>query len=246
MVRLTVSGNVANIKDVIASGSMTTCSYSLFSTANDFSQHDSFVQVIRNEVTIFSLPKSVLFIFAQNIRGVEFRQVGEILAAQTGDRNYTTISNQEVGLVKALFNLYLWLEFAIIAANFDPINNPANVFVPNTKPLVIEDYLFDEFVLDYTGKAGTQKDIYLLPQNFLTSEENKLIVQLMNLNLISRVTLVVNHLQKENYFVSLLKPGRNPDYYKSNIDPTGNLTIALWNKILYARDKRIKKFVEGR
>ena len=139
-------------------------------------------------------------------------------------------SKLEIGLLKALFLIYNWVELPMT----DPIT------------LQLKSRIYDDFVIDYSGKPEIQKDIYFIKEENLTENNRKYIDRLQDLNLLAKTIIDTNSKQYETYFIPLIKVGVSKSNFKSDFDKDGSKTYKFWSEILDQRDKRIKYWITNR
>ncbi|GFD75378.1 hypothetical protein KUL113_47980 [Tenacibaculum sp. KUL113] len=139
-------------------------------------------------------------------------------------------SEIEIGLLKALFLIYNWVEL--------PMTDPAT--------LQLKSRIYDDFVIDYSGKPEIQKDIYFIKEKNVMENNQKYIDKLQDLNLLAKTIIDTNSEQYETYFIPLIKVGVSKSNFKSDFDSDGSKTYKFWSKILNQRDKRIKYWITNR
>jgi hypothetical protein len=139
-------------------------------------------------------------------------------------------SKTEINLLKALFLIYNWIELPMT----DPIE------------MNLEQRIYDDFIIDYTGKPESQEDVYFIDKKHITSANLPKIQRLIDLNLLVKATIEVGNNNYETYFIPLLKPGIPKKYFETEFDISGVETNNLWKSILFDRDLRIKNWINNR
>lgn len=136
----------------------------------------------------------------------------------------------EIGLFKSVFLIYNWIEIALTDA-----------YAVN-----LSDRIYDDFIIDYSGKPEVQKDIYFINSRYLESTYLPSIQRLLDLNLLASASFDTNVGNLKTYFIPLIKPGVSREFFNTEFDENGNKTYGLWKNILSDRDFRIKNWITYR
>ncbi len=107
----------------------------------------------------------------------------------------------------------------------------------------LESQLFDSFMLDNTGKAGNQKDIYFISEKY-KSVEKELLNLLVEVNLLCEIRITTDGKEFHNYFITLLKPGVDISTYLYRSPKLGDRAYSLWKAILVDRNTSINKYMD--
>lgn len=227
---LVVSGNINYF--VNQPNSIDADNFVSFKVAGDFgtNYHISPYQLFYNNIVIGNLNWYDLTTLANKIRGCDYEDtfsiLGEFNIVYTRTRAKTF---QEIGLIKALFNILIWIEHDL-------------------KTLIIsslEKNIFDEFVLDYTGKRGNQQDIFFIPKRIKEDVSTQKSLNILEkLNLLCKVE--INNFDVtpiSNYFIPFYKPGVNIEEFIAFDKEHGEQAYKFFRSLLQYRENRIKKFV---
>lgn len=137
------------------------------------------------------------------------------------------LSQKSINLIKSIFLLFHWLDL--------PLHNPSD--------LEIESNIYDNFVVDWTFRPESQKDIYLISRNHITDPNQIYINKLIELNLLASFRILgYKGRELQCYFTPLSIPGVS----KENFQFDNFSAYPLWQKILKDRDKRISNWVNNR
>lgn len=172
--------------------------------------------------------------FSENIRGkskeaiiLSFMQKkqNENFAKYLFESNSTTVD-----LIKSLFLIYYWIELPLL----------------NMRDFNIRSNIFNEFVVDWTFRPESQKDIYFIKDIYINDGNKIYLDKLIELNLLAQFE--ISHFGDENYityFTTLNRPGVSKDLFK--IDSLNDdKAYVLWKNILFDRDKRMSNWVNNR
>ena len=170
---------------------------------------------------------------ASEVRGCEFNNLIEVFSVNNSNKDFITylqnITVEEIGLIKSIFNIYIWLEISLIKGH----------------ELDIENMIYDEFIIDYTGRPGKQKDIYFLSKNIVPETHPFIIKKLVNLNLLCKLEVTYGLGSHTTYFIPFSKPGIPMGDFASENDKSGEVTYKFWKKILHEREHRIRRFIHN-
>ncbi len=170
--------------------------------------------------------------FCNEIRGCLPTQVPKIL--ETYKLKINAISTS-VDLLKALCNIFIWLEYYFVEGDIAP---DPNKMVNNSEFL---PKMYDEFIIDYSSNTEVpQKEIYLIKQQYRFGDTIKLLDELTRLNLLSKVVLKVQHIEYPNYFIPFTKTD-----YTFLLNDRRDL-YALYNSIVKDRNMCLNKFFNNR
>lgn len=196
-----------------------------------YNQQASTVTFAKTDGKQFKLNGSEFYALCNEIRGCKYEAVETILKKY---KLTFDINTSEVDLLKSLCNIFIWLEYYFVDGDISPdpnklINN--SEFLPK---------MFDEFIIDYTAIAETQKDIYLIKQQYKFGETQKLLEELIHLNLLSKAVLKVKHNEYVNYFIPFTKT-EFKDLFLERRD-----LYALYNSLIVDRDQCLATFFNNR
>lgn len=177
---------------------------------------------ISNGIIDFTISPYKLNQLVSEIRGCDYDKEISILnkyEINFGFNEETTI--QELDLIKALFNLFYWLDFNLKEDWITIVAEEEKNYLPRT---------FDEFIIDYPDKAkeGTLKDIYLIKSEYHSLYKNE-IDNLISINLLSEFNVKTKTKDEKNYFIPFTKPVYRTETYK------GDKTLELYKKIINDR-----------
>lgn len=137
----------------------------------------------------------------------------------------------ELQSLKSLLLNFHWLQLSIL----------------NYKELDIKKMFYDEFIIDWNYNENSQNFIYLLKQSYTSDISNKKFLnKLIELNLLCKITLEIEEQVYNNYFIPLLTPGVNIEYFKSDFDNSGNITNRFWKNLLDEKSIRINNWLKNR
>lgn len=146
-------------------------------------------------------------------------------------REFSHKSQTEIGLFKSVFLIYSWVELAFTDAYAVQLSNR----------------IYNEFIVDYSNKVGTQNDLYFIKQAMIVPENLPLINRLMEINLLASALFSDNEIGTyQTYFIPLIRPGVSREHFNSPGDLNGNKTYELWKTILRDRDARISNWFTNR
>lgn len=164
-----------------------------------------------------------------NIRGCNYDEIEKKLGEYNLNFNLKDAPIQELDLIKALCNVFIWLEYYFVESS---VSLDSNYLTENQNSL---PKFFDEFIVDYTSHSGKQKDIYLLKKDYQNFTKKNLLDELVSKSLLSRIKVKIRRETFENYFVP---------FTKSNFDRESQLNSELnsvYNSILIERDMCLRK-----
>jgi hypothetical protein len=192
------------------------------------------IDLIRNKQIIITLSNNELHKLSSEVKGIHFEILPDYLNNLFPESSiYSYLRNatpQEIGLIKSLLLIYRWTEYALSQDNLNTIRKS----------------LFDEFIIDYSGKPEVQKDLYFISDRYGRSEYKPLIEKLIDINLLAKISVKHNQISIQNYFTPLLKPGVPRELFKSEQDPKGIKTYNIWKMILNDRDYKINNWFSNR
>lgn len=174
---------------------------------------------------------SILLKFSEDIRGKSKEAMILSLMKLNKDSDLLDyieqLSPKSMNLIKSIFLLFHWLDL--------PLHNPND--------LEIESNIYDNFVVDWTFRPESQKDIYLISKKHIADQNQIYIHKLIELNLLASFKILgYKGKELQCYFTPLSKPGVSKE--KFQFDNTS--AYPLWQKILNDRDKRISNWVNNR
>ena len=175
-----------------------------------------------------------LFKFSEEIRGVSLDKFILVFSKYGFDVSFINSlaekKSTEIGLLKALFLIYNWIDL--------PLLNPSD--------LDLEKNLFNEFIIDWSSKPESQKDIYFISKNYISKGNSPYLQKLMDLNLLASFEIKTSNKIYETYFIPFTKPGVSRENFKSEFDKEGIKTYAFWKAILNGRNTRINNWMNNR
>ncbi|MGZ4041649.1 MAG: hypothetical protein ACXVNM_01185 [Bacteroidia bacterium] len=178
--------------------------------------------------------RNALFKFAEDTRGSSSDKLILLLNKYNFDQNFikslTDKKVTEIGLLKAIFLIYNWIEL--------PLNSPAD--------LNLRKQISDEFVVDWTNEPESQKDIYFINERHVNEYNSSSIQKLIELNLLVALNIKTLDITLQSYFIPLIKPGIPRELFETPVDPKGTKTHNLWQQILQERNIRISNWVNNR
>jgi hypothetical protein len=172
--------------------------------------------------------------FSEKIKGASLEQI--VLLSQDFNLSPLFIESLrekgdiEIGLFKSIFLIYNWIEIALTDA-----------YAVN-----LGDKIYNEFIIDYSGKLEVQKEIYFINTKYLDSNYLPSIQRLLDLNLLASASFETNVGNYQTYFIPLIKPGVSREFFNTEFDKNGSKTYGLWKDILNDRDSRIKYWITYR
>ena len=176
-----------------------------------------------------------LFKFSERVKGAEREKIGFLLQEfefPPGFSNsFIRKSQTETSLFKSLFLIEYWLDLHLSKKNF--LHDPS-----------IESLIFDNFVVEYTSRPGTQEDIYFIGKELIQKSNEPYLKKLKEINLLAELRLRDYDREIISFFVPLLKPGIPKEYFRIKSEGLG--AYKLWQKILNARDFRISTWFKER
>lgn len=187
----------------------------------NYFQHEIFWKM--NNQSLGSLNGEAFYKMCQEIQGKEYSTIETIFKNYRINFPKKEMSIQELDLIKALANLFLWFQYFFI-----------NEIGHENESFHIK--VFDEFIIDNTKSLGIQKDIYLLPKKYQSDSYAQKIKYLEQLNLLTYLKISNNDDIYINHFIPFSKPGYKKDVF--NDEETYN----LWKSILSDRNNRLNNF----
>jgi hypothetical protein len=165
--------------------------------------------------------------FFQSVSGKPVREwpgIAETFGIQFQiPQSLTTVISQ---LSKAALLTYLWVE--------------PNLLPNRSSPW--ETLLYDEFIVDNTGRPGTQPFIYFPPRELQSVPVDQSIKRLYELTLLCKVDIIDQSGVWNRFFTPLNVPGLLIAKFDPG-KPGGGPTYALWSKIRQRMQQRVQKFV---
>jgi len=174
------------------------------------------VNLVSDNLFLSTLKGDIFYKMCEELQGCEYNDVTIIFKNHNIQLPKNEMSIQEYDLIKALANIFLWVQYYLIE-EYD-IESEASL------PKV-----FDDFKIDNNNKATIQKDIYFLPKKYSDSTYDDVINNLMALNLLSYFRIENRGSKIENFFIPFTKPGFKSDVFQ-NRD-----TYSFWKQILNDR-----------
>lgn len=135
---------------------------------------------------------------------------------------------------KSIFLIYNWLEIPLL-------NQEENDFDINKN-------LYDDFVIDWTFRPESQKDIYLIKKDYIVRENLDYLEHLKKINLLTEITIYPYRNERLiSYFIPLNQPGLSKSLFEFE-DEFGirKNSYSLWKRILRDRDIRIGNWINNR
>lgn len=167
---------------------------------------------------------------ADSIRGCDFNEILPILTSFGINYPNRTISTyQESGLIKAIFNILVWLESDLIEMDKEAIKKD----------------VFNEFILDYSSKKVTQEDIYFVPREISGDQSNEeffKIMLLLNLICSFEITYADGGMLR-SFFLPFSKIGVNHLDFTSLSPMDGPRAFLLYRQLLGYRDTKIRNTI---
>jgi hypothetical protein len=182
---------------------------------------------LREDVGLGTINGDIFYKLCQDIQGSEYEDIISILQSKEIRIENKEYSIQELDIIKSLANVFLWAEYFLL----DEYDIEKEDFLPK---------LFDDFTIDVNNKPTTQKDIYFLPKKYLDTTYSTLISNLMDINLLSELTVVSTNKPVKNHFIPLTKPGYKQDVFQDTD------TFQFWKTILNDRHNALNKFFNQR
>lgn len=182
---------------------------------------------LRDNFGIGTINGDIFYKLCQDIQGSRYEEIISILQSKEIRIENKEYSIQELDIIKSLANVFLWAEYFLL----DEYDVEKEDFLPK---------LFDDFTIDINNKPTTQKDIYFLPKKYLDPTYSTLISNLMDINLLSELTVVTTNKTVKNHFIPLTKPGYKKDVFRDTD------TLQFWKTILNDRHNALNKFFNQR
>lgn len=188
-----------------------------------------------DEVELKYLNGSHFFQFAEKIRGASKEKIANKLIeynlSEEFSRFFLTKNEIEVSLFKSVFLIFIWVEVALTDAY----------------AVSIDSKIYNEFIVDYSGKPESQNDIYFVNKDIITNENIPYIEKLIEVNLLVSVLFRSKLLgEYQTYIIPLIKPGVSREYFKHSKDPAGEKTYSFWKKILADRNDRLSYWFKNK
>ncbi|MDH2208591.1 MULTISPECIES: hypothetical protein [unclassified Empedobacter] len=193
---------------------------------------------IDQESKIFFKQLNQLHSFCEEIRGKSKEEILYYILKNNIEKSNNlikTIENfNEVSLntFKSIFLLYHWLEIPLINQNESDIDKT----------------LYNDFVIDWTFRPESQKDIYLIKKEYIKSDNFEYLNHLKKINLLSefRIEPYIGQ-QLLAFFIPLNQPGVSKALFDFK-DSNGVIrsSYSLWKSILKDRDTRISNWINNR
>lgn len=201
------------------------------SGAWSYNQQASAISFFENGQIKTKLSGNDFYSFCNEIRGCLPAQVPNILNKYKLNLNEIGIS---VDLLKALCNIFIWLEYYFVEGDIAP---DPNKMVNNSEFL---PKMYDEFIIDYSSNTEAQKEIYLIKQQYRFGDAISLLDELVRLNLLCKVVLKVQLNEYPNYFIPFTKAD-----YTFLLNERRDL-YALYNAIVNDRNVCLNNFFNNR
>jgi hypothetical protein len=182
---------------------------------------------LRENVRLGTINGDIFYKLCQDIQGSEYEEIIGLLQSKEIIIENKEYSIQELDIIKSVANVFLWAEYFLL----DEYDIEKEDFLPK---------LFDDFTIDVNHKPTTQKDIYFLPKKYLDTTYSTVINNLMDINLLSKLTVVSTTKNITNHFIPLTKPGYKQDVFQDTD------TFQFWKTILNDRHNALNKFFNQR
>jgi hypothetical protein len=155
----------------------------------------------------------------------------QLYLLKNGFENWENSSFYEIQALKSILLCFHWMDLSI----------------SNEEDLDINKVLYNEFIIDWNYQINPQNSIYLLQKKY-TQEEKYIhkLNKLLEINLLCKITITTEKQCFNNYFIPLLTPGVNVDYYKNKSDLNGIETNNLWRLLLKEKSIRINYWLKNR
>jgi|GEM_PF-1195204 len=177
---------------------------------------------------------STLSNFAQTTKGYPPSQLAFLLQAQFGGNgfleSFATKGALELSMIKSVFMIFMWVENSLMEPHL----------------FSLRQKIYNEFIIDYTGRPEPQKDIYFISDKYNTVAYQPHLTRLLELNLLNRCDFQSDATSFRSYFIPMIKPGVSRELFTHGSDFTGNTTYGLWKHILDDRDLRMRSWMNTR
>lgn len=203
--------------------------------AADMAQANSMFSLTYGERAI-NISASNFYSLSQNIKGSTGQlditlALNRLQVDPSFANSFLTKSLTEVSLFKSIFLIYYWVTIAFT----DPY------------AVSLDSKIYDEFIVDYNNKLGSQPDIYFIKYNLINSSNQPYLNRLVELNLLVNLYIGSEIIgQANSYFIPLIKPGVSREYFSNKFDSHGDKTYSLWKQILNDRDTRLRFWSKNR
>ncbi len=165
-----------------------------------------------------------LFKLANEIRGRKYVDQSSILERYGIKLVRPLINYFEADIIKTLFNIILWIEYSLL----------------ETEDVNIEEQIFNEFIIDYSGKTEPQKDLYFLPQKYCSGEYEGFTTFLIGVNLIGVLHVETKTRKIKTFYIPFFKV----PLLDRRIFNTADVSYyGEWLNILRMRDAKLKLFL---
>jgi hypothetical protein len=203
-IELEVSGN---INSFIVDETEKMQSYSV-SGAWSFVHQATKVKFIKGGQKYTVLSGSDFYALCNKIRGCKYENIDSILNKYKVRFDLQNSPIQELDLIKALCNTFLWLEYYFVEEDIAP---EANKLQHNQEFL---PKMYDEFMIDLDTSMERQKDIYFIKHQFGSSSKGQL-EELVKMNLLCHVKVRIRNEVHENYFLPFVKFNYKKEFFKN-------------------------------
>ena len=166
------------------------------------------IRFTKGGVKSFVLVGSDFYSLCNEIRGCKYEQIETILNKYRVNFDLQNAPIQELDLIKALCNSFLWLEYYFVEEDIAPETNKLQhnqEFLPK---------MYDEFMIDLDTKIERQRDIYFLKQVYQWGNLKAQLDELVKMNLLSRIKVSVRSEVHENYFLPFTKFNYKKEFFK--------------------------------
>lgn len=169
--------------------------------------------------------------FAEKIKGTPFERLSSLFTEKNS-------SPQFFGFLisRNIIELSLFKSILLIA-------NRLEISLTEPQPIDFSSQIYNEFIIDYTGRPEPQMDIYFLDSKFLDTKYSESIKKLLELNLLVELKISHESITDRTYFIPLVKPGVSKIYFVTDSDKSGNKTYELWRELLKQREIKINNWV---
>ncbi|HTD42333.1 MAG TPA: hypothetical protein VK671_17000 [Mucilaginibacter sp.] len=201
-----------------------------------FNQQGSMVSLTKSGFTPVALNGTQFYELCNNLRSCHYEDIDNVLKKRNIDFKLEKATNEELDLIKAIVNIFIWLEYYLVEGDISPdtknlMNN--NEFLPK---------MYNDFVTDGAIYNDKLKDIYFLDQKHQFGDNaHEQLDKLVKLKLLSKTTLTVRNEKYKNYFM----PFSKPKDYKVIIGKDLQL-LSIYNQILVDRNIALNNFYNKR
>ncbi len=172
--------------------------------------------------------------FSQTTKGYPPSHLAFLLQAQFGGDGFSeslaTKGTLELSLLKSVFMIFMWVENSVMEPFW----------------FSLKQRIYNEFIIDYTGRPEAQRDIYFISDKYNTEAYQSHLTRLLELNLLNRCDFRSGATSFRSYFIPFIKPGVSRELFAHGSDRNGNTTYSLWKHILDDRDLRMRSWITTR